>query len=138
MRPFSLAERIRPFGGVEETPKELVDRAHNVFNKLQAQADAFLELRNQALGHVETLLERLSSQLEDGSLHKALKTRHQLTELGKNLRNEGRWKAVNKQISALQGRLRELRDWQHWSNDKVRNQLIAEMEMLPSSSLSDY
>jgi exonuclease SbcC len=114
---------------------ELVDRAHNAFNKLQAQADAFLELRDQALNHVEALLKRLSSQLEDGSLHKALNTRHQLTELGKNLRNEGRWKAVNRQISDLQGRLRELRDWQHWSNDKVRNQLIAQMEMLPETDL---
>ena len=35
----------------------------------------------------------------------------------------------------MQTRLRELRDWQHWSNNKVRKRLIGEMEILPAADL---
>ncbi len=35
----------------------------------------------------------------------------------------------------MQSRLRELRDWQHWSNNKIRKRLIAEMEVLPAADL---
>ena len=35
----------------------------------------------------------------------------------------------------MHARLRELREWLHWSNNKIRKRLIAEMEVLPAADL---
>jgi len=91
--------------------------------------------KEKNLVQAETLLAQLEQQLDDGALHKALETRHLLTEAGKTVKKERRWKSVSSQVSALHGRLQELRDWHHWSNDKIRNQLIIEMEVLPETDL---
>jgi hypothetical protein len=111
------------------------NHCHTIFNKLQALVDSVIEGKNETLDKVESLAEKLGRQLEDGELHKALETRNLLIEMGKPLRSEARWKAVNRQINAHHGRLKELRDWLHWSNDKIRKQLIAEMEILPETDL---
>jgi len=38
-------------------------------------------------------------------------------------------------MSGMHARLRELREWHHWSNNKIRKRLIGEMEVLPSADL---
>lgn len=84
---------------------------------------------------LDELLATLRGQLEAGELAHALATRAELLELGKPLGRHPRWRRMQGEMHRLHGRLRELRDWQHWSNNKARKQLIAEMEALPGSGL---
>jgi len=90
---------------------------------------------DEALARAQACIGRYARELEEGALHDALRTRQELVELGRSLKGERSWKAVNRQLSALHGRVRELRDWQHWSNDKIRKRLIKEMEVLPETDL---
>ncbi len=93
------------------------------------------EQNRQALNQAEVLLEQLGEELEQGELHKALETRAKIQQAVKeNNKNDG-WKQLNSKMAGMQGRLRELREWHHWSNDKIRKRLIAEMEVLPAADL---
>jgi len=86
---------------------------------------------SQAKGH----LAQLETELEQGELHKALETRATLQQLAKGQGRNKEWQKLNNKIHSMQARLRELRDWQHWSNNKVRKRLIDEMEVLPAADL---
>jgi hypothetical protein len=81
------------------------------------------------------LLATLEKQLEEGKLHDALQTRATLQKLGKGHGRHPEWARINRKMHSMHGRLRELREWHHWSNNKVRKRLIAEMEVLPSTDL---
>ncbi len=101
--------------------------------------EALLEQQRQAyeqeLGQARTLLTQLETELEQGELHKALETRATLQQSIKGHGKNKEWQKLNNRLNSMQARLRELRDWQHWSNNKIRNRLIDEMEALPSADL---
>jgi exonuclease SbcC len=107
---------------------ESLQRLEADFEKRQQEAD-------KGIAEAEDLLKKLESQLEDGELHKALETRAQLQQHIKDHGNQRAWKAINSRLGGTQARLRELGEWQHWSNDKIRKRLIAEMEILPQADL---
>ncbi len=94
---------------------------------------------DQALTDADQLLEQLEQELEEGELQKALSSRSKLQQKGKKLNrsgsHKGAWQQINKKLATHQTRLRELRDWHHWSNNKIRKRLIAEMEVLPAADL---
>ncbi len=100
---------------------------------------AGLELKRQAveqeLEQARALLAQLETELEQGELHKALETRATLQQSIKGHGKNKDWQKLNNRLNSMQARLRELRDWQHWSNNKIRKRLIAEMEVLPSADL---
>jgi hypothetical protein len=106
----------------------MLETLHQRLSKLTAQREEFLE---QAEQH----LQELKDALEEGSLHRALEGRTRLQELGQKLGNDRRWKRIQAGLQGTIGQLRELRDWQHWANDKIRKRLIKEMDALPSSGL---
>ena len=81
------------------------------------------------------LLLALENELEQGELHKALETRAKLQQLAKGHGKNRQWQKISNAMNSMQARLRELRDWQHWSNNKVRKRLTAEMEVLPAADL---
>ena len=81
------------------------------------------------------LLLALETELEQGELHKALETRARLQQMAKGHGKSKQWQNIHNKMHATQARLRELRDWQHWSNNKVRKRLTAEMEVLPAADL---
>ena len=87
------------------------------------------------LANATELVLQLETELEKGELHKALEIRAALQALVKGRGKNREWQALNGKMYAMQTRLRELRDWQHWSNNKIRKRLIAEMEVLPSADL---
>ncbi|MFT5140400.1 MAG: exonuclease SbcC [Rhodothermales bacterium] len=89
----------------------------------------------EKLKRARLLLEKLEQQLEAGELHNALETRLELVTLGKSVKSKRDWKEITNEVNLHQNRIAELRGWQHWSNDKVRKQLIAEMELLPATGL---
>ncbi len=101
--------------------------------------EALLEQQRQAyeqeLGQARTLLTQLETELEQGELHKALETRATLQQSIKGHGKNKEWQKLNNRLNSMQARLRELRDWQHWSNNKIRNRLIDEMEALPAADL---
>jgi len=109
--------------------------ANNALQRLRAT----LELRQQAfekeLSEAQDQLTQLENELQQGELHKALDTRAKIQLAGKGHGKNRDWQKINKKMSDMQTRLRELRDWQHWSNNKIRKRLIAEMEVLPAADL---
>jgi exonuclease SbcC len=98
---------------------------------LEKQRQQFEKQLNQA----QELLVKLETELEQGELHKALETRAKLQQFAKGHGKNKDWQRINNKMNSMQARLRELRDWQHWSNNKVRKRLIAEMEVLPAADL---
>ena len=111
------------------------DEASTALEVMQAK----LELENlqneKELGQAQDLLTQLETELEQGELHNALETRTRLQQTAKERGRNKDWQKINSKMSGMQARLRELRDWHHWSNNKVRKRLIAEMEVLPAADL---
>ena len=84
---------------------------------------------------LQSLLEQYREQLEEGSLHAALETRSTIREQLVSVGKGGARRRLDAELNRLHGRLRELRDWQHWSNDTIRKDLIKQMELLPKADL---
>lgn len=113
------------------------DEAWVAIEHMESTLDQLRKKSEKQLAQAESLLSQLAQELEDGELHKALETRANLQKLNKekSAGNHGAWKRINGKLSGMQPRLRELREWQHWSNNKIRKRLIAEMEVLPAADL---
>ena len=118
-----------------DADQKLNKEAKQLFADIEQALELAQQKKEQAITQAQTLLGQIESELEDGALHKALETKHALTELGKTFKNDKRWKTISHQMTGFHGRIRELRDWHHWSNDKIRKQLIGEMEILPETDL---
>ena len=112
---------------------------YNFASALLENLDATLEKQHQdsenELSRAKELLIQLESELEQGELHKALESRATLQQSAKGHGKNKEWQNLNNKLNSMQARLRELRDWQHWSNNKIRKRLIAEMEVLPAADL---
>lgn len=111
------------------------DTANRALEEMQASIDAQHQKMEEQLEHAKELLTRMESELENGELHKALETRSEFQQASKEHGNDRAWKQVNSKMASMHSRLRELRDWHHWSNNKIRKRLIAEMEILPAADL---
>jgi hypothetical protein len=109
--------------------------ASNALQHLEAKLEAQRQRFEKELDQAEELLTQLEDELEQGKLHKALETRASLQQSGKGHGKNRRWQQINRKLGSMQPRLRELRDWHHWSNNKIRKRLIAEMEVLPAADL---
>jgi len=109
--------------------------ACTVLEKLEARLEMQRQQFENELSQAKELLVQLESELEQGELHKALETRARLQLAAKGHGKNKEWQNLNNKMTAKLARLRELRDWQHWSNDKVRKRLTAEMEALPAADL---
>jgi len=103
--------------------------------KLEAVLKAQRQQSEKELSQAQEMLVQLETELEQGELHKALETRAKLQQSVKGHGRNKDWQTLNNKMNSMQARLRELRDWQHWSNNKVRKRLIAEMEVLPAADL---
>ncbi len=124
----SPVEQLKPVEPVEQPKSDQV--------KKRTRQHLHLE---QLLTQAGELLNELELTLEQGELQTALAKQAQLQQAGKKLQvsREHRvpWQKIKQKLAAQQPRLRELRDWHHWSNNKIRKRLIAEMEVLPAVGL---
>lgn len=115
------------------------DKALSTLAELSATLEALQQRSARNLEQARAALAQLQQELEDGELHKALASRaHLLEQIRENSATDGHrdeWQKIRDSLQANQGRLRELRDWQHWSNNKIRKRLIREMEVLPRADL---
>jgi exonuclease SbcC len=109
--------------------------ANTALAHLEATIEKQQQLFEKELGQAQELLTRMEAELEQGELHKALESRAKLLQSTKGHGKNKDWQKINNKLSGMQARLRELRDWHHWSNNKIRKRLIAEMEVLPAADL---
>ncbi|NNL94127.1 MAG: DUF349 domain-containing protein [Xanthomonadales bacterium] len=116
-------------------PSESRAEFEKAIKALDQRFQKFSEQTEAQISKAATLFEQYRKELEDGALHKALELRQQIRSMAGSLKNDKRWKSLNQQMTGLHGRLKELRDWQHWSNDKVRKDLVKQMELLPRADL---
>ncbi len=79
----------------------------------------------------------LAEKIEAVELAAAVDLLHSIRKGIAKLRNNPQGRrlvsALDGRQSRLDGRVRELRDWQHWSNNKIRTELIATMSNLEST-----
>ncbi len=101
-------------------------------DKITATADR----RNKAADRVIELIEPTETKIKDGQLSEAKKLINQLTELQKQAgHNHPTLKKHKFAIDQLWNQLKELRQWQQWSHDKVRQQLIEDLKQLVGSGM---
>lgn len=78
-------------------------------------------------------MDAAAALLEKGEAIAAHKALRQLHEQLRALPARQRPAAVSGRMSRLDGRLREMRQWEHWSNNQRRDELIARVEQLAGS-----
>lgn len=111
------------------------EKANTSLQNLEATLSDKNRESEKNLETAQGLLTKMETELEQGELHNALETRTRLQKLGKGHGKDRDWQQIHKRMGGMQARLRELREWHHWSNNKVRKRLIAEMEVLPAADL---
>ncbi len=88
---------------------------------------------NAIAERVKEQVEELAEVLEAGDIRRGdellRSARSQHDRLPMRARPEG----IDGRLTRMAGRLKEMRDWQHWSNNKLRDELIARIEALPES-----
>jgi hypothetical protein len=111
------------------------DTANTALAAMEASIEQKKQKESADLAEAGELLNAMQSALENGELHNALEKRSTVQNIVKSHGKGKNWKAIQSRLAGMHARLRELRDWHHWSNDKIRKRLIAEMEILPSANL---
>lgn len=78
-------------------------------------------------------LDAVAGLLADGEIARAQSSLRSLRSRHDRLRPGRRPRAVAGRLGRLEGRLREMRDWENWSNNKIRDDLIERIEALAES-----
>ncbi len=78
-------------------------------------------------------LDEIAGMLEDGELGKAHDALGKLRGRINQIPVRQRPKKVLGRQQRMEGRLKEMRNWQHWSNNKIRDELIDQVEQLAES-----
>ncbi len=104
--------------------------------RLADKITASAERRNKAAEQAVELIAPTEAKIKEGQLSEAKKLINQLNELQKQA---GHGHPTLKQhkfaIDQLWQQLKELRQWQQWSHDKVREQLIKDLKQLVGSGM---
>ncbi len=82
---------------------------------------------------LDVRLDTIAQCLEDGDIGKSHDLIRALRTDFDRLPARARPRAVGGRLQRMEGRLKEMRDWQHWSNNKHRDELIEQIEKLPGS-----
>lgn len=112
-------------------------QADKALREMMLQVEKQRALAEKEVSEAEKHLKTLVTALEVGELHNALASQSTLRQMHKD-RTAGHdhaWKRITSQLANQKGRINELREWQHWSNNKVRQRLISDMEALPAADL---
>lgn len=101
-------------------------------DKITATADR----RNQAADQAVALIEPTKTKIKDGQLSEAKALINRLNAHQKEAGfNHPTLKKHKFAIDQLWNQLKELRQWQQWSHDKVRQQLIEDLKQLVGSGM---
>ncbi|RFF32717.1 DUF349 domain-containing protein [Wenzhouxiangella sediminis] len=139
-----LGEFDRAWQGLEEpraSDEALRERALPVLKELQKR-------RQQASGSNKPAapprepsdttdwqaeLDAVARRLEAGEIVKAQEGLRELRSRLDRLKPRQRPRDASGRLGRLEGRLREMRNWEHWSNNKHRDELIERVEQLAGS-----
>ncbi len=78
-------------------------------------------------------LDTIAAALEEGDIAKADESIRAIRSEIDRLPVRARPKSATGRLHRLEGRLKEMRDYQHWSHNKHRDELIEQIEQLPDS-----
>lgn len=123
--------------GLGATGRLIRHRFEVLINQARAQAKTQEAEKEEGLKSLDKLLKKQEKALDDGDLSAAREVHF---EIHKILRNRTvataiRGGSLSKELQASDKRLFELRDWQHWANNKIRNRLIEHAQELVGSGL---
>ncbi|MCP4701828.1 MAG: DUF349 domain-containing protein [Gammaproteobacteria bacterium] len=115
---------------------ELTNRFEQAMQALQARYEKQLKQRDENIQTVETLLAELGAVLEQGKLRKALPLEKRIHKLLAETFGipRARHSEMEARLQAEAKKIRELRSWQHWGNDREREKLCTEIEALIGST----
>jgi len=104
--------------------------------KLAEKIEHSADLRDQAAKHAVDLIEKAIEQIEEGHLSQAKVISNQIAQ---NKKTAGYSHPVIKKnkykLDQVWTRLKELRDWQKWSNDKARRDIIQSLASIQGQGL---
>ncbi|MEM9533811.1 MAG: DUF349 domain-containing protein, partial [Pseudomonadota bacterium] len=122
-------QQLKTHNAAEQALKKRFDSALEAHAALRADA---AQKREAAANALETALAELEQAVEAGDLQTAAKI---LERSQNNLKAAGGKHARQADLNELRGRVRELRQWQHWSNNEVRQRLVGHAEAIAGSGM---
>ena len=106
-----------------------LDREKREAARQQQQNDAQL-----AADNINTKQDQLATAIEAVNLKQAVKLlqsiRKDLSSLRKNRLAKSYFSALDGRQSRLHGKVKSLRDYQHWANNKIRSEMIEELQSM--------
>lgn len=159
----ALEERIAAAGPLErlrpEPAGELLAAFDRAWSRITTPGPPDLELRERLLPSLRVLqaqrqsvatspaseprreesfdwageLDRVAERLDGGHIVEAQSALRDLRSRLDRLKPGQRPRQASGRLTRLEGRLREMRNWEHWSNNKIRDQLIERVERLAGS-----
>ncbi len=124
--------------GLKEVPEAEKARFDQALAKLTRRFEEQAGQLEQELERIRLELQESEKLLAAGELlparaqhRRASQDLKKLSGLSSKQRNR-----MRKRLSEVYFRIRELKDWQHWSNNQVRNRLCEQVEGLPERGLA--
>ncbi|MEM9182583.1 MAG: DUF349 domain-containing protein, partial [Pseudomonadota bacterium] len=118
-----------PLSPVNQELKQRFDAALEQHSTRQAEAAA---RRQQAGEAFAVQLETLERELDSGDVKQAAVA---LQRAQQHLNNAGKQHPESGRLTQLRGKLQEMRQWQRWSNDEVRQRLVEHAAAIPGSGM---
>ncbi|MEE4303692.1 MAG: DUF349 domain-containing protein [Wenzhouxiangella sp.] len=139
-----LGDFDRAWQGLEEpraADEALRERALPLLNELQKRRQQASDTGKPAAPPREPSdstdwqaeLDAMARLLESGEIVKAQEGLRELRSRLDRLKPRQRPRDATGRLGRLEGRLREMRNWEHWSNNKHRDELIERVEQLAGS-----
>ncbi len=122
-------------------PSAADDRTHDQFEgamgKLTERVQTQTEQQTAALARIDTELEQVEQALESGDLSKSVTAVRQFNQSHRLIgaHRHTSQKSFKSRMNQARSELHRLRDWQHWSNNKIRQRLCEEAESIVGSGM---
>lgn len=121
------------------TPNEVAlgDAFRERLSHLREALEERERAREEALAVIDERVAGLETRLDEGDLAGAARAQQRILD---TLERIGRHPHLDDtdfkaRLHTAKGRLHELREWQHWANNKIRTQLCEEAEGIPEAGL---
>ncbi len=99
----------------------------------QATGSGSPPARDEISTEFDARLDLIAQRLEEGDIGRSHDLIRAVRSDFDRLPARARPRAVGGRLQRMEGRLKEMRNWQHWSNNKHRDELIDQIEKLPAS-----
>jgi len=100
-----------------------------------ARKEATKDPGPELLAQLDTALDELKHVIEEGDVALAQTRLGNAHSLFDRIPKKHRSSEISGRLSRLSGKVRELRNWQHWSNNELRERLIEHVEQIDVETL---